>query len=711
MKSTLKELQWNAFQTGHNRGKNMKAYRQEESSDSDEEVSLGSDGKTPPPSDDSEESASRPPHPLPEDYQELCLHFVLSKVEEAARNFELLEMVQATFYDMLLNDAVGLGIVSGFIAADLKASLEGLRWTSFESWMYINRHGLLEAQLHQRSPLGGTREPVNGQEESSSSNDCPLPFTPSEAVEYVPDTFRLSLRTSLALCLNLLLEDYHGLCPGFNLGVATQYAMALTFRRWCRRFFTPWSLMTLQNSGFRDWHELYSVGLPTPELDYHGDLTARRMANTKSTPRVCTLDGLLAEGTIEGNFYSASGSQRLEAEVLFTSVSSSSAGTSASSFLDRTFANSSSDGPSTSSFSDGTSASPLSRGVPRALGRSVLKKKASSPIEPVLEIITDGLVFPEAPSRSDPPNGSSTHFPKREQPWRKTRAKLTPLESGDAIFEQIAAEAERRREEKKACLVNVVAKKAPSLVPCGKNPIISLPPVHRHKHQLIEDHQDDTAASTLASIKGKEVRESSPPTRSVDRLVGGEALGLQESLALARAIKAMSKRRRLDEAVAKYKHRWEKLKEDTDTWEAKKKDLQGRLNEALSKAKAALGKAEATAGIDKAAKVEELGHQRSCEEVMEFLRKRNANRPRLRARTPKKWSLSPSGEGEEDEGTTPLDGEGGTPSHVMMSTELPVSISILRTIALATFISTTYGSLCEDVKRGLYFPPNTKVGL
>ncbi|KAJ8425253.1 hypothetical protein Cgig2_015860 [Carnegiea gigantea] len=125
-------------------------------------------------------SASRPPRPLPEDYRVLCLHFVLSKAEEAACEFELPEMVQATFYAMLLNDAVGLGIVSGFIAADLRASLEGLRWTSFESWMYVNKHDLLEAQLYQQAPPGVARELVNDQEESSGSNDPPPPSSDDE---------------------------------------------------------------------------------------------------------------------------------------------------------------------------------------------------------------------------------------------------------------------------------------------------------------------------------------------------------------------------------------------------------------------------------------------------------------------------------------------------------------------------------------------------
>jgi len=71
--------------------------------------------------------------------------FYLFDAERAALNFELLEMVQVTFYAMLLNVAVELGIVSGPMAIDLKLTLEGLRWASFESWLSRNKRSLMEA--------------------------------------------------------------------------------------------------------------------------------------------------------------------------------------------------------------------------------------------------------------------------------------------------------------------------------------------------------------------------------------------------------------------------------------------------------------------------------------------------------------------------------------------------------------------------------------
>ena len=50
---------------------------------------------------------SRPPLPLPENHQDLCPSFTLSEVEEeAAWDFDIPEMTQATFYAMVVNDPV-----------------------------------------------------------------------------------------------------------------------------------------------------------------------------------------------------------------------------------------------------------------------------------------------------------------------------------------------------------------------------------------------------------------------------------------------------------------------------------------------------------------------------------------------------------------------------------------------------------------------------
>ncbi|KAJ8425255.1 hypothetical protein Cgig2_015862 [Carnegiea gigantea] len=165
-------------------------------------------------------------------------------------------------------------------------------------------------------------------------------FTGTEqAAEYVWDTLRWPLRESSALCPNPLPKDYHGLCLGFDLGVATQYAHNFNIPEMVQAIFYA---MVLNDA---------------VELGLSCRIDAQRMAKTKFTPRIKTPDELLAEGTTEGNFYSALGSQRLGAEVLSTSSSSSSVGTSASSSSDGASISSSSDGSSASSSSDEASTS------------------------------------------------------------------------------------------------------------------------------------------------------------------------------------------------------------------------------------------------------------------------------------------------------------------------------------------------------------------
>jgi len=92
-------------------------------------------------------------------------HFTLSNAERAALDFEVPEMIQATFYAILLNDAAELGIVSGPTAVDLKLTLEALRWACFTAWLGRNKCGLTEAHLLQRTPPEEARGLVDGQEE------------------------------------------------------------------------------------------------------------------------------------------------------------------------------------------------------------------------------------------------------------------------------------------------------------------------------------------------------------------------------------------------------------------------------------------------------------------------------------------------------------------------------------------------------------------
>jgi len=56
-----------------------------------------------------------PPRPLPSDDKELYLDFILAAAEEYARDYEVLELPQVVFLAMLLNDAVKLGVLRGWM--------------------------------------------------------------------------------------------------------------------------------------------------------------------------------------------------------------------------------------------------------------------------------------------------------------------------------------------------------------------------------------------------------------------------------------------------------------------------------------------------------------------------------------------------------------------------------------------------------------------
>jgi len=78
-------------------------------------------------------SAAQPPLPLLDDYCDLCPNFVLADAKEAARDFCIPELVQVTFYVMVVNEALELGVLSGGTVVLLKSALTGLWQSSFES--------------------------------------------------------------------------------------------------------------------------------------------------------------------------------------------------------------------------------------------------------------------------------------------------------------------------------------------------------------------------------------------------------------------------------------------------------------------------------------------------------------------------------------------------------------------------------------------------
>ena len=68
-----------------------------------------------------------PPRPLPSDYEELCLGFVLAEAEEYVRDYEVPELPQVVLLVMLLNDAVKLGTLHGWMIGVMESALKELR--------------------------------------------------------------------------------------------------------------------------------------------------------------------------------------------------------------------------------------------------------------------------------------------------------------------------------------------------------------------------------------------------------------------------------------------------------------------------------------------------------------------------------------------------------------------------------------------------------
>ncbi|KAJ8424430.1 hypothetical protein Cgig2_010659 [Carnegiea gigantea] len=125
-------------------------------------------------------SALRPPRPLPEDFHALCPRFSLAEAEGAAAEFELPEIVQATFYTMLLNEAFELGVAHEYMAESMKSPLVGLRWSTFEVCLDCMDYVIRGAQLYRPANELEVEGARDGQEEGSGSVGPPAPSSDEE---------------------------------------------------------------------------------------------------------------------------------------------------------------------------------------------------------------------------------------------------------------------------------------------------------------------------------------------------------------------------------------------------------------------------------------------------------------------------------------------------------------------------------------------------
>ncbi|KAJ8422196.1 hypothetical protein Cgig2_000661 [Carnegiea gigantea] len=171
-----------------------------------------------------------------------------------------------------------------------------------------------------------------------------------QAVEYVRENFLWSLRESSALRPSLLPENHHGLFPNFDLLMAMRYAHNSRISEMAQAIFYAMVLNDAAELGLSSRTAMDSSSSPPFEslnsLCVSSSLSsippstllpiswnACRMAKTKMTFQLRSLDELLAEGTSEGSPRSSSGSHRssVEVEVNSTSTSSSLEGETSSS--------------------------------------------------------------------------------------------------------------------------------------------------------------------------------------------------------------------------------------------------------------------------------------------------------------------------------------------------------------------------------------------
>ncbi|KAJ8423646.1 hypothetical protein Cgig2_006677 [Carnegiea gigantea] len=224
-------------------------------------------------------SASCPPRPLPEDFHALCLRFSLSKAEGTTADFELPEIVQVTFYAMLLNEAVELGVTHDFTVESMKSSLVGLRWSTFDVWMGCVNHVLRAARLQRPA------DEVEVQPRAPSKHYLFLYIMPSSYLSSgdVPEGFA-----------GPQVEALHPQFPSLLAFIDGQVVANIPRRNKCREpKRIPYTVPRFEQ-GIPSWSNYeYSS---TPSI-LSLEVEVRRMAKTKSTPCIRSPDEPLAKGT------------------------------------------------------------------------------------------------------------------------------------------------------------------------------------------------------------------------------------------------------------------------------------------------------------------------------------------------------------------------------------------------------------------------------
>ncbi|KAJ8429329.1 hypothetical protein Cgig2_026559 [Carnegiea gigantea] len=272
------------------------------------------------------------PSLLPEDFQILCPSFELAMAEQATEYYELSELPQVVFYAMLLNEAERLGVLQGQALQSLELALTELHWSD------ILRHAT------ERGSRAGRGSRVDDREYE-------IIVGKPEVHTHVPSKHCLlyimssSCSSSGDVPEGLVGPQVEGRHPQFSNLPAFIDGRVVAGIPEKNRYREPKKIpydVPLFEPGTPSWSSCKYFSTPSilnPEVEvtypweititnYMPDFQVRRMAKTKSIPRIRSPDELLAEST-QGNPYSAPPQSNPEAEVASTS-SSASSGTSSS---------------------------------------------------------------------------------------------------------------------------------------------------------------------------------------------------------------------------------------------------------------------------------------------------------------------------------------------------------------------------------------------
>ncbi|KAJ8429239.1 hypothetical protein Cgig2_026275 [Carnegiea gigantea] len=107
----------------------------------------------------------------------------------SATESRMLEIVQATFYAMLLNEMLELGAIHVYTAENMRSLLVGLRWSDFEVWMRIMDPVIQGAQLYHQPDEVEVRGAHDGRGEDAGAADPPPPRVTRTASIPPPQAF------------------------------------------------------------------------------------------------------------------------------------------------------------------------------------------------------------------------------------------------------------------------------------------------------------------------------------------------------------------------------------------------------------------------------------------------------------------------------------------------------------------------------------------